>query len=111
MSEPAQEPEKTVRRQFTAEEKSAALRSHHLDRKPISDICTALDISPVTFYEWQQQLFINAPTVMERKRQGGRASPEAKRIEELEGRLAHKDRVISELLDKYTEIKKKNLKA
>lgn len=48
------------RRSFTAEQKAALLRRHHVDKVPVSQICEENDLQHSLFYYWQKQLFENA---------------------------------------------------
>lgn len=48
------------RRRFTAEQKAALLRRHHIDRVPISDLCNEQQLQPSLLYRWQQRLFSEA---------------------------------------------------
>ena len=45
------------RQRYTAAEKIAALRRHHLDKVPVSALCTELGVAPSIFYRWQKDLF------------------------------------------------------
>ena len=53
------------RRRFTAEQKAALLRRHHIHRVPISDLCNAQQLQPSLLYRWQQRLFSEAHKVLQ----------------------------------------------
>ena len=93
------------RRSFSAEQRAAILKKHHLDKIPVSKICEEEDIQPSLFYYWQKVLFENAVAALQ--------PSDAPRIKELEkendalkARLAKKDEVIAEISEEYVAIKK-----
>ena len=94
-----------TRRKFSAEEKVSILRSHLLDKTPVSDLCDELGIAPTVFYRWQKQFFENGALAFERSN-GGKAKAEAERIEYLEAKLRKKDEVLGELMEEHVALKK-----
>ena len=98
------------RRHFTAEQKAAALKRHHVDRIPVSDICEEMKLQPSVFYLWQKQLFENADKAVGASKNGKASNGREKQLEAkvagLEARLARKDSVIAEISEEYTKLKK-----
>ena len=98
---------KQTRRHFSAEQKSAILKRHFVDKVAVSDLCNEYKIQPSVFYYWQAQLFENAPKVFALD---GRAPTREKELEQrvgtLEQRLAKKDSVIAEISAEYVQLKK-----
>ena len=94
------------RKQFTTKEKVAILRHHLLDGTPVSDVCDAYGIHPTMFYRWQKQLFENGEAAFMRKDNGPTRKYEDK-IAALEGKLALKDEVISEIMEEHVALKKR----
>ena len=97
-----------TRRYFTAEQKAAILKRHLVDKVSVSDLCDEYQLQPSVFYEWQKKLLENAVVALE----AGRGEPSSKtrglekKVEHLEGKLAHKDSVMAELLSEYVALKK-----
>ena len=102
--------EHKTRRQFTSEEKAAAVKRHLLGGEPVSAICEDLGLAPNMFYRWQKELFDHAAAAFEVKGRGRPADSKArtleKKVENLESRLAHKDSVIAEITQEYVTLKK-----
>ena len=48
---------KKTRKQYTGEEKVAALRWHLLEQEPVSKLCDELGLQPTVFYRWQKEFF------------------------------------------------------
>jgi len=46
-----------MRKQFTSEEKLVILKSHLIDKKPISQLCRKYQFHPDQFYQWQKIFF------------------------------------------------------
>jgi len=93
------------RKKHTSQEKAAILREHLVDRVPVSDLCDKHGIHPIIFYRWQKKMFENLPQVFDRDR-GSRASALESQNEALREKLAHKDMVISEIMEDYVAVKK-----
>jgi transposase len=102
--------EKRTRRQFTSEDKAAAVKRHVLGGEAVSAVCEDLGIGPNLFYRWQKELFDHAAAAFEVKGRGrrpdGRARKLEKRVESLEAKLSHKDNVIAEITQEYVALKK-----
>lgn len=95
------------RRHFTSEDKVKALRRHLVEKVPISDLCEELGIQPTQFYRWQQTLFENAPSALERPGGRPKTDADAQRIAFLESKLQRKDEVLGELMEEHVALKKK----
>lgn len=93
------------RRKHSSQEKAAILREHLIDKTPVSDLCDKHGIHPTIFYRWQKKMFENLPQLFDRGRKS-RASALESRNEALREKLAHKDMVISEIMEDYVEVKK-----
>ena len=81
-------------RSFTPEQRAALLARHYVEKVPVSQLCKENDLQPSVFYDWQKQLFENAPSAL----QPGAASASKQlvsKIEALEQQLARKDSVIA----------------
>lgn len=98
---------KQKRRFFSAEEKVSAVRKHLLENVKVSEICEELDINPNQFYLWQKHFFENGANAFTKEVKTHERKLE-KKIAELEGKLTHKDNVISEIMSEFIETKKKN---
>jgi transposase-like protein len=68
------------RRHFTGQQKAAIVKSHLVDRVPISDLCEQHQIQLAQFYQWQKQLFENGIAAFERKNQPSGPSPQERKI-------------------------------
>jgi transposase len=95
------------RRNFTPQDKIAALKRHLLEGVPVSTICDQLGIAPTMFYRWQKELFENGHSVFENGRKA-KAVEDAKddKIQKLEAKLARKNEVMAELMEAHTLLKK-----
>ena len=102
--------ERKTRRQFTSEEKAAAVKRHVVGGEAVSAICDDLGLAPNLFYRWQKELFDHAAAAFEVKGRGPRGSAKSrkleKKVEKLETKLAHKDNVIAEITGDYVRLKK-----
>ena len=93
------------RNHFSPAEKVQILRRHLLDKIPISDLCEEYGILPTLFYRWQKEFFEHGAAAFERHH-GREAKRTEQTIEHLKAKLAHKDRVISEIMEEHLELKK-----
>lgn len=96
---------KRTRRRFTAEQKAAMLREHLIERAAVSDLCDRHGIQPTLFYRWQKEMLEGLAGLFERQ---GTSEVKAlrERNETLVRKLAHKDRVIAEIMEEYVAVKK-----
>ena len=98
---------KKKRRTFTADQKAAILRRHHIDKVPVSQVCEEEDLQPSVFYYWQKQAFENLTGALQspKKANAKEKALEAK-VEKLEARLARKDHVIAVISEEHGALKK-----
>ena len=94
------------RKDYTPEEKVAILRRHLVEKVPVSDLCDELGLNPNVFYSWQKQFFENGAAALQRKGKRSGSTPEARRIEKLEAKLAQKNEVLAELMEEHVQLKK-----
>ena len=94
------------RKNHTAQEKTAILRDHLINKVPISDLCDQYGIHPTQFYRWQKSLFENMALVFEPKG-GSEVSQLRRRNEALKSKLTQKDEVISEIMEDFIAEKKR----
>ena len=59
--------ERKTRRQYTSEDKAAAVKRHVVGGEPVSVICEDLGLAPNMFYRWQKELFDHAAAAFEVK--------------------------------------------
>jgi transposase len=93
------------RRNFSAQEKTAILREHLINKIPVSDLCDQHGIHPTLFYRWQKTIFENMHSLFETKQ-----DPEAIKLrrqnELLQEKLTNKDKVIAQIMEEYVAVKK-----
>lgn len=94
------------RKHHTAEEKTALLRDHLINKVPVSDLCDKHGIHPTQFYRWQKSMFENMSSLFEPKR-GSEVSMLRRQNEALKEKLSQKDEVISEIMEDYITAKKR----
>jgi len=96
------------RRHFSGPEKVAALKSHLVEKVPVSDLCDQLGIAPNLFYRWQKEFFDNGHTAFGNGRKS-KAVEEAKdkTIEQLQAKLQRKNEVLGELMEEHVRLKKR----
>jgi len=100
--------------QRTPEQKAALLRAHHVDKRPVSEVCETSGVQPSLFYYWQKQLFENAPRALNGQKPLSTRDKalEAENVRlrtklaEKEAKLARKDEVIAEISEEYVALKK-----
>jgi transposase len=101
---------KKSRRRFTPDQKAAIVRRHLVDKVPISDLCDEHKIQPSMIYTWQKAVVENAARAFdgpaEPKGSSSREAELARRIEQLEAKLAKKDAIIAEISEEYVTLKK-----
>lgn len=96
---------KKPRRSFSAEQRAAILRRHHIDKIVVSKVCEEEDIQPSLFYYWQKQLFENAPSALQPS-DAPRVKGLEKEVETLKAKIIKKDEVIAEISEEYVALKK-----
>jgi transposase-like protein len=99
--------DKQPRRHFSPQEKATIIKRHLLEGAAISALCDEFHIKPSLFYQWQRQLFENAPLAFDNGRQN-KAQMDGKdqKIEQLEAKLVRKNEVMAEIMEAYTLLKK-----
>jgi transposase-like protein len=99
-----------TRRHHSADQKSAALKRHHLEKVPVSGVCEELKLQPSQFYLWQKQLFENADKALGGAKVESASSARERQLEAkvatLEARIARKDQVIAEISEEHVKLKK-----
>ena len=98
---------KKTRKSYYREEKISILRSHLIDREPISDLCEEHGFHPTMFYRWQKELF-DSGLLSSPLKQNSRESKLEQQIVKLEEKLQKKNEVVSELLEEHLQLKKNN---
>ena len=98
---------KRTRRTFTTEQKVNILKTHYLEKKPISELCKEHNLSPKQFYDWQKVLFEGAEAAFEKETKKQIKSLEVT-TKHLESRLQHKNNVIAQLMEEHMALKKNN---
>ena len=81
------------RKQYSTDEKMAALRQHLLDKQPVSDVCDMYGLQPTVFYRWQKQLFERGGEAL-RSSRDTETTMLRRQIIQLEEKLAKKDQGI-----------------
>jgi len=97
---------KRSRRRHSPEQKAALLRQHLVDKKPVSEICSAAGIQPSVFYKWERDLLEAAPGLFASRRSPNREQQLEERIAALEAKLARKDAIIADVSEEYVKLKK-----
>lgn len=94
------------RRSFTADQKAAILRRHHVDKVPVSQLCEENDLQPSLFYYWQKQLFENAASALQPPAAVAPSKALEAKVEALEKQVAKKDAVIAWVTEEHVKLKK-----
>jgi transposase len=94
------------RRSFTADQKAAILRRHHVDKVPVSQFCEENDLQPSLLYYWQKQLFENAATALQPPAAAAPSKALEAKVEALEKQVAKKDAVIAWVTEEHVKLKK-----
>jgi len=94
------------RRHFSPQQKVAIVKEHLVDGVPISDVCDRHHIQATQFYLWQKQLFENGAAAFERKTKNPGPSPDQRKVQALQAKLATKNEVIAELMEENVLLKK-----
>src|SRR5262245_36543562 len=96
---------KRTRRRYTPEQKAALVRQHVVDKKPVSEICSAAQLQPSVFYKWERDLLEAAPSVFAGHRTPSREQELEAKIAALEAKVARKDAIIAEVSEEYVKLK------
>ena len=99
-------------KRLTSSEKLALLKRHLVKGETVSDICDSEGVSPSQFYTWQQLLFDNGASALDRKNKSTSAA-ESKKVQQLQSqlmkaneKLSEKHEVLSELMSEHIKLKK-----
>src|SRR5215468_4292103 len=98
---------KRTRRRYTPEQKAALVRQHVVDKKPVSEICSAAQLQPSVFYKWERDLLAAAPSVFAGHRTPSREQELEAKIAAWEAKLARTDAIIAEVSEEYVRLKKR----
>jgi transposase len=101
------------RRHFSDEVKAGVVRRHLAEKVPISELAAELEVQPSLIHLWIKQVLDQAEKAFQRskgevKRQKAVEDLKARRIAQLEAKLAQKNEVISELMEENVKAKKAN---
>ena len=90
------------------DEKVAILKSHLVDKLPVSEVCERHGVQPSVYYGLQKQLYDNMGMALEvsTKAPDPRVSQLERENAFLKARLAKKDEVIAEVSAEYVALKK-----
>ena len=91
------------RKQYSTDEKMAALRQHLLEKQPVSDVCDMYGLQPTVFYRWQKQLFERGGEALRSSRDTETTSLR-RQITQLEKKLIQKDHVLGEVMEEYVAL-------
>ena len=95
------------RRQFTAEQKTALVKKHLMDKVPISQLCNENDLQPKQLYDWVRQFQERAHAAFAAPQHtSSRERQLEAEVTALKAKLAKKDEVVSWLAQEHAELKK-----
>jgi transposase-like protein len=97
----------TTRKYLTADQKFKIVKEHLTTKTPISEICKKYEITPTSFYGWQEKFFKGALEGFT-KGKDGPTKAELRKIEELESQNNRMKNVISEIISENIDLKKTN---
>jgi transposase len=98
------------KKNYSIEERIIILREHLEKNVPVSDLAEKYGIHPNAYYNWQKQLFEEAPQIFARKHRKEderKISAQESEIIELKAILAKRENLISELVADNFDLKKK----
>jgi transposase-like protein len=96
-----------TRRHFTAEQKAQIVRRHLAGKEAVSDLADELGLQPSQIHTWVSQVLAQAERAFERPTAKLRKEEaEARKIAQLEAKLAGKNEVIAELMQEHVQLKK-----
>ncbi len=91
------------RRSFTADQKAANLRHHHVDKVPVSQLVDENALQPSFFYYWQKQLFENAATALQPQAPVAPSRALEAKVEAREKQVAKEDAVIARVTEEHVK--------
>ena len=93
------------RKNFTPAEKVKILKSHLVDKIPVSDLCDNHGMHPTVFYRWQKAFFEKGNLAFE-KQTSCKTRVLEKKVSQLEEKLVKKHEIVSELMEEHVALKK-----
>lgn len=93
------------RKKYTPEQKVQIIKSHLVDRVPLSDLCDQYGFHPTVFYRWQMAFFENGARAFDNRKDTDKLRLE-KKVDALESKLSKKHEVLSELMEEHVSLKK-----
>ena len=93
------------RKNYTPEEKASILKKHLLEKVPVSYLCDQYGLHPTLFHRWMKEFFENGSLAFQTQRDS-RTQRLEKKVAHLEGKLAKKNEVLSELMEEHVKSKK-----
>ena len=93
------------RKHYTPEEKVSILKKHLLEKVPVSDLCDRNELHPTVFHRWMKEFFENGAVAFQ-KRPDSKTLKLERKVLCLEGKLAKKNEVLSELMEEHVNLKK-----
>ena len=93
------------RKNYTPEEKVSILKKHLLEKVPVSDLCDQYGLHPTVFHRWLKEFFENGAMAFQ-KQSDSQSRKLKKELSRLEGKLAKKNEVLSELMEEHVNLKK-----
>jgi transposase-like protein len=93
------------RKNYTPDEKVSILKKHLLEKVPISNLCDQHGLHPTVFHRWLKEFFENGAMAFQ-KQSDSRTRRLEKKLSHLEGKLAKKNEVLSELMEEHVNLKK-----
>jgi transposase-like protein len=97
----------TTRKYLTADQKFKIVKEQLITKTPISEICKKYDITPTSFYGWQEKFFKGALEGFTKSKEGP-TKAEIKKIEALEAETRRMRSVITEIICENIDLKKTN---
>jgi transposase-like protein len=97
----------TTRKYLTADQKFKIVKEHLTTKTAISEICKKYDITPTSFYGWQEKFFKGALEGFSKSKEGP-TKAEQRKIEELESQNSRMKNVIAEVISENIDLKKTN---
>ncbi len=103
-----------TRRMFDSTQKADVVRRHLKDGVPVSELCKELDVQPSQIHQWINMVLSQADKAFEKPGKSPKRSVhslekrQARKIENLEQRLANRNEVIAELMEENVKAKKEN---
>src|ERR1700730_14723928 len=97
----------TTRKYLTADQKFKIIKEQLTTKTPISEICKKYDITPGSFYLWQEKFFKGALEGFSKAKECLSKS-ETKQLLELESQNSRMKNVIAEIISENIDLKKTN---